>query len=249
MTRGNKMAKIILIHGSWHWSGCFHKLEKLLKNAGHDVVAVDNASHGSDSTAWDAIANMETYNTNAIDVLNKSDEPVVLVGHSMGGVSLSHLADIMPDKISKLVYLTEFMTNTEKCANDYIMAHAENPICAPLWSVLSPVNEWAGIEIAGDKPDLVKEAFYADCSDDDIGLSAANVVKINTSIPNIYVPKTTASHERHYIKCTNDRAIPLQAQEEMISEFSDTKVHSLDSSHSPFYSQPDAVARIISNLA
>ena len=243
------MAQIVLIHGSWHWSGCFHKLEKLLKNDGHRTVSVDNASHGNDSTAWDAIADMKTYNANAIDLLNKSAEPVVLVGHSMGGVTLSHLADVMPDKISKLVYLTAFMTNTEKCANDYIMAHAENPTCAPLWSVLSPVNEWAGIEIAGDKPDQVKEAFYADCSDDDIGLSAANVVKINTSIPNIYVPKTTASHERHYIKCTNDRAIPLQAQEEMISEFSDTKVHSLDSSHSPFYSQPDAVARIISNLA
>ncbi len=239
------MARIILVHGSWHWNGCFYKLEKILSGNGHDVVAVNNASHGDDNTAWDSIDSMSTYNTNAIAALNESSEQSMLVGHSMGGVTLSHLADIMPDKISKLVYLTAFMTNTGKSANDYIMAHAENPVCAPLWSVLSPVNEWAGVEVASDKPDQVKEAFYADCSDEDIALSVANVVKINTAIPNIYVPQTTAAHERHYIKCTNDRAIPLQAQEEMIAEFPDTIVHSLDSSHSPFYSQPDAVAAII----
>ena len=243
------MARIILVHGSWHWAGCFHKLEKLLTSSGHEVISVNNASHGEDNTAWDAIDSMKTYNANAIAALNASDEPAILVGHSMGGVTLSHLADIMPEKISKLVYLTAFMTNTEKSANDYIMAHAENPVCAPLWAVLAPVNEWAGIEVASDKPDQVKEAFYGDCSDEDIALSTANVVKINTSIPNIYVPQTSAQHERHYIKCTNDRAIPLKAQEEMIAEFPNTTAHSLESSHSPFYSQPDKVANIINGLA
>ena len=221
----------------------------MLAASGHNVVSVNNASHGDDDTAWDAIDGMKTYNANAISTLNESSEPVILVGHSMGGVTLSHLADIMPGKINKLIYLTAFMTNTEKSANDYIMAHAENPVCAPLWSVLSPVNEWAGIEVAADKPEQVKEAFYADCSDEDIALSAANVVKINTAVPNIYVPQTLAQHERHDIKCTSDRAIPLEAQEQMIAEFPNTTVHSLDSSHSPFYSQPQAVADIISSVA
>lgn len=243
------MSQIVLIHGSWHWAGCFHKIEKVLSANGHDVTSINNASHGEDNTAWDAIDSMKTYNANAIAALNASDEPAILVGHSMGGVTLSHLADIMPEKISKLVYLTAFMTNTEKSANDYIMAHAENPVCAPLWSVLAPVNEWAGIEVASDKPDEVKEAFYADCSAEDIALSTKNVVRINTSIPNIYVPQTRATQERHYIKCTNDRAIPLQAQEEMIAEFPNTTVHSLESSHSPFYSEPEALSKIINDLA
>jgi len=65
------MVRIILIHGSWHWSGCFYKLEKSLTDAGHDVVSVDNASHGSDTTAWDTMDSMRTYNANAIDILNR----------------------------------------------------------------------------------------------------------------------------------------------------------------------------------
>jgi len=228
------MARLILIHGSWHWSGCFHKLEPLLKAAGHDVVSVDNASHGDDQTAWDAIDSMATYNARAIEALNASDEPAVLVGHSMGGATLSHLADIMPEKISKLIFISGFMTVPGKTANDYILAHAENPDCAPLWAVLSPVNEWAGIKVDVNNPEQVKEAFYADCSDEDIA--------------NIYAPQTVAAHDRHYIKCTKDRAIPLKSQEEMIAEIPGTKTYELESSHSPFYSQPDKVAGIINGI-
>jgi len=64
------MANIILIHGSWHWAGCFHKLEPLLKAAGHTVQSINNASHGGDDTAWDAIDSMATYNKPVIDALN-----------------------------------------------------------------------------------------------------------------------------------------------------------------------------------
>lgn len=243
------MAHIILVHGSWHWAGCFHKLQPLLEAAGHTVQSIDNASHGVDDTAWDAVDSMETYNKHVIAALNASEDPAILVGHSMGGVTLSHLADIMPEKVSKLVYLTAFMTTPGKTANDYIMAHAENPVCAPLWAVLTPVNEFAGLELAGDKPADVKEAFYGDCSDEDIALSAANVVSINTIIPNVYAPTTLAAHERHYITCSEDRAIPLQAQQEMIAEIPGTIVHEMGTSHSPFYSEPAKLAEIINGIA
>jgi len=243
------MAHIILVHGSWHWAGCFHKLESELVAAGHNVVSVNNASHGDDETPWDAIDSMATYNATILQELDAAKEPVILVGHSMGGVTLSHLADIVPDKIAKLIYLTAFMTTGGKTANDYIMAHAENPVCAPLWAVLSPVNEWAGIEITAENPEGVKAAFYADCSDQDIALSAANVVKINTSVPNIYAPQSTPDIERHYIKCTDDRAIPLQAQEEMIAAMPGVQQHELQSSHSPFYSQAKELAAIIKTIS
>ena len=103
--------------------------------------------------------------------------------------------------------------------------------------------------MAADKPDDVKEAFYADCSASDIALSTENVVAINTSIPNIYQPTTRAAIERHYIECTEDRAIPNNAQHEMIAEFPGTQVHTLKSSHSPFYSQPDDLANILDGIA
>ena len=142
------MADIVLIHGSWHWSGCFHRLIPLLTAAGHRVRAVDNASHGGDTTAWDTIDSMASYTQNAATALAEATEPVVLLGHSMGGVSVSYLAETMPEKVSKLIYLTAFMTAPGKSAHDHIMAHDENPVCAPLWSVLTPVRDFAGRELA-----------------------------------------------------------------------------------------------------
>jgi len=210
------MAHIILVHGSWHWAGCFHKLEPQLRSLGHTVESIDNASHGTDTTAWDAIDSMATYTATLRAAVEASSEPVILVGHSMGGVSLSYLAEEIPSKIAKLVYLT---------------------------------NDWAGIRLKDEAPDQVREAFYGDCSDEDVAFSAKNATLINTSIPNIFTPTKVSDHERHYIHCTKDRAISLQAQQEMCAEIPGIKTHSLETCHSPFYSQPEALAKIIDGIS
>ncbi|MEH6739979.1 MAG: alpha/beta fold hydrolase [Sulfitobacter sp.] len=243
------MANIILVHGSWHWAGCFYKLEQQLQGLGHTTQSINNASHGDDNTAWDAIDSMATYTASLRAAIEASSESVVLVGHSMGGVSLSYLAEEIPGKIAKLIYLTAFMTAPGKTANDYIMGHAENPVNAPLFGALEPVNDRAGIRLKEEAPDQIREAFYGDCSDEDVALPAKNATVINTSIPNIYTPTKIAVHERHYIQCTNDRAISLQAQNEMCDDVPGTQIHGMETSHSPFYSQPEVLAKIISGIS
>lgn len=211
--------------------------------------SIDNASHGENTTAWESIDSMETYTSSLRAAINAASEPVILVGHSMGGVSLSYIAEQLPSKIDKLVFLTAFMTVPGKTANDFIMGHAENPVNAPLFAALEPVNDWAGIRLKTEEPDHVREAFYGDCSDEDVSLSTENATLINTSIPNIYSPSSITEHERHYIHCVNDRAISLQAQQEMCAEFPKIQIHSLDTSHSPFYSKPKELAKIIGDIA
>ena len=59
---------------------------------------------------------------------------------------------------------------------------------------------------------------------------------------------------RHYIRCTQDCAIPLDAQDHMIASVdasigSKTLTHTLESSHSPFLSQPANLAKILIDIA
>lgn len=239
------MAKIILVHGSWHWAGCFHKIIGPLAEAGHEVLALDNASHGVDATDWRDVASMEDYNARMIAEIEASEGKVVLVGHSMGGVTLTHLADRMPERIEKLIYLTGFMTRPGRTANDQIMAYAADPVCAPLFAVLAPEDNWKGIRLVTEDSAMVKETFYGDCSDEDVAYSMAHATIVNTSVPNLYDPQSAAEIERHYILCSKDRAIPLASQQEMVAQFPGTIVHQLETSHSPFYSQPAELVRIL----
>ena len=240
---------IVMIHGSWHWGGCFQKVADRLAAMGYPVSTPDLLSHGYSAAAWEQVDSMASYTAPVRAILDKIGEPVILVGHSMGGVSLTYLAETMPEKILSLVYLSAFMTPPGKTANDYIFAYATNPVAASLFAVLAPVNEGAGLKLDTDKPDAIRDAFYGDCSDADVLIASKNAVIINTSVPNIYAPKALPAVPKHYIHCTEDHAIPLEVQQQMIADAPGATAHVLKASHSPFFSLPDDVATLIATIA
>jgi len=238
----------VLVHGSWHWGGCFQKVADRLAAAGHAVATPDLASHGYDPTPWQSVDSMATYTAPLVKLLRQIDGPVTLVGHSMGGVTLSYLAETLPEKIAKLVYLTAFMTPPGKSANDYIFSYAANPTAASLFAVLNPVEGGAGLELLAEKADAVRDAFYGDVSDADFAVAQRNAVRINTSVPNVWTPKSTTALERHYVTCSQDHAIPYDVQHQMVAEAPGAKVHAMTASHSPFFSKPDELAVLLSGL-
>lgn len=242
------MTTIAMVHGAWHWAGCFDKLIPYLKQGGHTSIAIDNASHGNSTLKWTQVDSMLTYNAELIETIESIDGKVVLLGHSMGGVTLSHLADIMPEKIDKLIYLAAFMTPPGTTAADCLQSMSQDAATTALASIIKPVGDWVGIGLDTENITGLKEAFYADCSEADVELAARNLLEVNSSVPNIYTPITTAAIERHYIVCKQDKTIPESLQRQMIAALPDTVVHELDSSHSPFLSQPKTLAKLINSI-
>ncbi|WP_420132264.1 alpha/beta fold hydrolase [Rhodopseudomonas sp.] len=240
---------ILMVHGSWHWGGCFQKLGNILGTQGYPVAMPDLKSHGYSEAGWDSVTSMADYTEPVKELLAAADAPVVLVGHSMGGVALSHLAESMPGKIKCLVYLTAFMTPPGKTANDYIFAYANNPAAAPLFEILTPVGDGAGLALDMAKPDRIRDAFYGDCSDADIRVALNNAAVTNTSVPNVYAPGAISTIARHYITCAQDCAIPFAVQNQMIEDVPGATVHALETSHSPFFSAPQQLAAILKLVA
>jgi pimeloyl-ACP methyl ester carboxylesterase len=241
--------KIIMVHGSWHWGGCFQKVTDRLALAGYPVVTPDLTSHGYDSTAYDGFTSIEEYARPVETILKNSPDKVVLLGHSMGGVTLTYLAEKYPEKISKLIYLTAFMAPNGKKAVDYILLNHKIPAAKELFQVASQVNDGKGVKLDLTHRDLVKAAFYGDCSEHDVDIAAKNVIPINSSVPDNTVstitPKRYGSIPRVYIECTEDKAIPIESQRLMNSDVPGATVASLKTSHSSFFSQPDALAKLI----
>jgi pimeloyl-ACP methyl ester carboxylesterase len=173
----------------------------------------------------------------------------VLVGHSMGGVTLTYLAEKYPEKISKLIYLTAFMAPKGKRALDYVLLNLKIPAAKELFEAVSQVNNGRGLQLDLKRRDLVKAAFYADCSDHDVDIASRNVLPITSTVPDGTVSEITSERfgriPRVYIECTLDKAIPIETQRLMMKDVPGAKVVSIETSHSAFFSKPVELAQIL----
>ena len=102
--------KIHLVHGAWHGRWCWEKVTGKLEAQGYTVVARDLPGLGEDRTPAAEIT-LEKYTDAVCETLVTEDEPVLLVGHSMGGIVISQAAERLPDKIKALVYVSAYLLN------------------------------------------------------------------------------------------------------------------------------------------
>ncbi|CAN8284029.1 unnamed protein product [Cochlearia groenlandica] len=118
MGEEKKHHHFVLVHGACHGAWCWYKVKPLLEAAGHRVTALDLAGSGIDTTTKSIteISTCEEYSKPLMKLLESllaSDEKVVLVGHSFGGMSLAMAMDKFYDKISVSVFVTAFMPDTK----------------------------------------------------------------------------------------------------------------------------------------
>ena len=102
------MAHIVLVHGMTATGKSWFDIPDVLRAKGHDVSVVDLPGHvqtGIFSILTSQFVKMEDYVDEVAKYLSPS-RPSVLVGHSMGGAVISHVAAQFPDRVSDLVYFT-----------------------------------------------------------------------------------------------------------------------------------------------
>ena len=241
--------KIIMVHGSWHWGACFQKVSDQLAGAGHAVAMPDLVSHGYDGSAYSSVTTLLEYIEPVARMVRGSAEPVMLVGHSMGGVALTALAELYPENIAKLIYVTAFMVPNGGCANDYILPGPRLQGAKELFDVVSVVDDGRGLRLDLDNLAGVKAAFYGDCTDHDVGIAAKNALPVNCTVPNVAVSDITPARfgriPRTYVECTLDKAIPIETQRLMTADVPGASIVTLEASHSPFFSKPKDLAAII----
>lgn len=91
------MTIFALVHGAWHGAWCWERVAPELKARGHRVVAVDLPCD-------DATATFETHADVVVRALEAAGgNDVVVIGHSLGGLTLPLVADRRP--VRRLIYL------------------------------------------------------------------------------------------------------------------------------------------------
>lgn len=238
------MSTYVLVHGAWHGSWCWDKVAPLLTNAGHQVITPDLPALGKDQTPL-AEVSLKAYADSICNVLDAQTEPVILVGHSMGGIAITQAAEYRPDRINKLVYLTAFLLQDGEFLFQYVQQDSDAIVLPNL--VMSEDQSAATV-----KEEALKDVFYADCSDEDIA-RAKSLLRPQAAVPFMTPIVSTAENfgrlPRIYIACTQDRAISPSIQKAMYGHLPCEQVISMQTSHSPFFSAPEELARHLLSLA
>ncbi len=234
------MADFLLIHGSCHGAWCWRDLIPALAALGHVVRAIDLPAHGADRTAPEA-ATLDLY---ADSILAAIDAPVTLVGHSAAGYPITLAAERAPDKIARLVYLCAYVPAPGLSMIDMRRAGPRQLLRGAVRAAADGVTY--SVDLA-----RVRDRFYQDCSDEVVAYAQAHLC------PEPILPQATPlpplrrwpSVEKHYIRCEQDEAIPTEYQVTMAAEFPTGHVTTLPTSHSPFFSAPDLLARRLHTIA
>lgn len=246
---------IVMVHGAFHWGGCFAKVANLLARQGYPVAMPDLKSHGYDPARYTDVQSVEDYCAPAAEIVEAAPGPVVLLGHSLGGVTVSHLGERLPHKIKALVYLAALMLPAGKTPHDYLLAPEwrNDPLAADLFRVMVPTEDGRGAALRMQERGPVVTTFYADCAPRDIEVAYGNLVPVNAmaplAAPTATTPQRWGRLRRVYIECAQDRAIPLAQQRRLQADSPGAERLTLDASHSPFFSQPAGLAAMLAQIA
>lgn len=233
------MATFVLIHGSWHGGWCFDAVAVLLRAQGHDVIAPDLPGMGGDGAALAAVT-LAGWAEFAADLCrNAAQQPVILAGHSRGGLVVSQAAELAPKAIDALVYICAMMLPDGMSRADFKVLEEPNPAFD---AIVSPAFDGAGTVVDAAKV----PAIFAQISPPDrVAAAMARLVAEPhppRSTPLRLTPERFGRIPRTYIECTADRTIPLSSQRRMQHLVPGAAVVTLDADHSPFLSRPHELA-------
>lgn len=234
----------ILIHGSWHSAWNWHKVTPLLEQQGHKVYAIDLPGMGRDKTPIEEVT-LDLSVGRICHLLDNIEGKAILVGHSKNGIMISQAAEYRPEKIDKLVYLAAYLVPNGKTQREYSMQDV-NGVLKPYVELH---NETRSTTL---RSEIYREGLYHDCGPDIVEL--AKVLLSHEPVLTGTTPLKLTTEKfgrvpRYYIECTNDRAVTPFIQQKMYAETPCKKVYRMETSHSPFFSKPAELVKILIDIA
>ena len=219
---------IVLVHGGFVDGAGWEGVYRILKNDGYDVTIVQNPTT---SLAADVAATKLA--------LAGRESPVILVGHSYGGVVITEAGN--DSRVAGLVYIAAFAPDKGESVNALIK---DPPPGAPVPPILPPQEGFLFLDKA-----RFADSFAADVNKEKAQFMADSQVPWGLDALNGAVTEPAwKSKPSWYLVATDDRMIPPPAQRVMSARAGSTVVE-VAGSHAIYVSQPSAVVALIKQAA
>jgi len=238
------MPDIVLVHGAWEEANIWQAVTPLLENDGYRVVTVTLPVRPSSPLSPDK-ASLDLYRETILNAIGNPAQPVVLVGHSFGGITISVAAEAAPEKISTLVFVAGYLPKDGQSLLDLGNSDKDSKI-GPHLQIMKDKGIIA-VEYSA-RADL----FCLDCND-----------QFRTAIPSLIVdeplgPLVTPVHltasrfgkvDRVYIHTAKDQIVSPSLQAIMVAATPVRREFTLETGHTPFLTDPQGLARDIDMAA
>jgi pimeloyl-ACP methyl ester carboxylesterase len=236
--------EIVLVHGAWEEANIWQAVTPLLKKDGYHVVTVTLPGRPSSPLSPDKVS-LDLYRDTILNAIGNPAQPVVLVGHSFGGITISVAAEAAPQKIKTLVYVSAYLPKDGQSLLDLGNSDKDSKIGPHL-------------QVMKDKGIIVVEKsaradlFCPDCND-----------QFREAIPNLIVdeplaPLVTPVHltadrcgtvDKVYIHTAKDQVVSPSLQAIMVAATPVRMEMTIDTGHTPFLTDPLGLARDIEMAA
>jgi pimeloyl-ACP methyl ester carboxylesterase len=219
---------VVLVHGGFVDGSGWQGVHQRLVNDGFDVIVVQNPTISLE----DDVAVTKR-------AITQAKYPVVLVGHSYGGVVITEAGN--HPNVKSLAYIAAFAPDAGESVETLIANPAQG---APVPPILPPVDGFLALD-----HDQFAASFAADVDADTARFMADSQVPwgVTALAGKVSVP-AWQSKPSTYLVATDDRMIPPPAQHAMAARAKAAVVEA-KGSHAIYVSKPDEVVAAIKQAA
>ena len=243
MTTISKPA-IVLAPGAWHKVHLYSPLTSRLQRAGYQVYGIDYPSTDPNPTSLNFNPDVAVVRSTLVDLAERGED-IVIVTHSVGGIIGSEAAKGLSKTerqregtlggVTRMIYMSAFA----------------NPEGVALYDAINGPADWHIINGLVVMPARPKEILYNLCPAE---VAKDNMDQLIPFAKGVFESKPTYAAWKHipstFLVCENDNAIPLAAQEGMLSQDgANFDVVRCGADHSPFLSMPDYTADVVRRAA
>ena len=232
--------KVVFVHGAlvfdgaWWWSRMVEPLAALgLGSRAVELPSCVASPGASGEASGDMYADADAVRA----ALDEEDEPVVLVGHSYGGMVITDAA-AGHGNVRHLVYVTSVMPELGETLASFGEGREPGP-----WMDPRPEDGTMGV-----KAKFLPEAFMQDCDEAAVAGALRRLARQPLAVFG-QAPRAVAWREKPstYVVCAEDRATPPGAQRGFARRAG--SVVELPTGHHPMLSRPEGLARVLAETA
>jgi len=233
--------EFVLVHGMSHGAWAWEPVLARLTRDGHRAIAVDLPGHGRRAHER-ARASLDSYARAVADAtIQAGMSRAIVVGHSMGGVVIPKVAELVPARVAHLIFVAAVVLKSGESLLDTQLAAPMRPLLRGLargggGAIQYPASvEWA--RWLDDVPAGDARAMNA--------LARMTPQPLRPWLERIDLDRFWAMDvERSYVRCLRDRAVTPAMAARYAARLGVTPID-LDCAHSPMLSALDDLVAIL----